>query len=148
LVKESLCQWKLKKKTNKPGRCTQVKILVYVEVKRSSWNKNTSLEILSNPLPRKSPLIAEAPVKEFKVFVAQLCLTLCAPMDCSPSGSSVHGILQARILLGYWSGLPCPSPRDFPNPGIKPTRVTSPTLVGRFFTTSTTWEVPQTYNMN
>ena len=28
----------------------------------------------------------------------QLCLTLCDPMDCSPSGSSVHGILQARIL--------------------------------------------------
>ena len=30
--------------------------------------------------------------------VAQSCLTLCNPMDCSLSGSSVHGILQARIL--------------------------------------------------
>ena len=29
---------------------------------------------------------------------AQLCPTLCDPMDCSPSGSSVHGISQARIL--------------------------------------------------
>ena len=29
---------------------------------------------------------------------AQLCLTVCDPMDCSPPGSSVHGILQARIL--------------------------------------------------
>ena len=28
----------------------------------------------------------------------QSCLTLCNPMDCSPLGSSVHGILQARIL--------------------------------------------------
>ena len=28
----------------------------------------------------------------------QLCLTLSDPMDCSPAGSSVHGILQARIL--------------------------------------------------
>ena len=28
----------------------------------------------------------------------QLCLTLCNPMDCSPLGSSVHGIFQARIL--------------------------------------------------
>ena len=27
----------------------------------------------------------------------QSCLTLCNPMDCSPPGSSVHGILQARI---------------------------------------------------
>ena len=30
--------------------------------------------------------------------VAQLCLTLCNPMDCSPPGSSVRGIFQARIL--------------------------------------------------
>ena len=33
-----------------------------------------------------------------KVLVAQSCLTLCNSMDCSPPGSSVHGILQARIL--------------------------------------------------
>ena len=32
------------------------------------------------------------------VSVAQRCLTFCSPMDCSPPGSSVHGILQARIL--------------------------------------------------
>ena len=31
-------------------------------------------------------------------LVAQLCLTLCSPMDCGPAGSSVHGIFQARIL--------------------------------------------------
>ena len=30
--------------------------------------------------------------------VAQLCLTLCDPMDCSLSGSSVHGIFQATVL--------------------------------------------------
>ena len=121
--------------------------------------------------------------------VPQSCLTLCDPMDCSPPGSSVHGILQARILewvaisfsrgssqardqtqvsriagrrfnlwatreaqkkvkvkslsrvqlfvtpwiaahqaplsmrfsmQEYWSGLPFPSPGDFPDPGIKP----------------------------
>ena len=32
------------------------------------------------------------------MLVAQSCLTLCDPMDCSPPGSSVHEILQARIL--------------------------------------------------
>ena len=32
------------------------------------------------------------------VLVAQLCLTLCDPMDCSPPGSSVHVLLQARVL--------------------------------------------------
>ena len=31
--------------------------------------------------------------------VTQLCLTLCNPVDCSLPGSSIHGILQARILL-------------------------------------------------
>ena len=31
-----------------------------------------------------------------KVLVVHLCPTLCNPMDCSPPGSSVHGILQAR----------------------------------------------------
>ena len=47
-------------------------------------------------------------------------LTLCDPMDCSPSGSSVHGILQARIL--EWVATP---PRDLPKPGIESR---SPTL--------------------
>ena len=32
------------------------------------------------------------------MLVAQSCPTLCGPMDCSPPGSSVHGILQARKL--------------------------------------------------
>ena len=36
--------------------------------------------------------------QKVKVLVAQSCLTLCDPMDCSPPGSSVHRILQARIL--------------------------------------------------
>ena len=30
--------------------------------------------------------------------VIQSCPTLCDPMDCSPPGSSIHGIFQARIL--------------------------------------------------
>ena len=33
-----------------------------------------------------------------KMLVTQWCLTLFDPMDCSPPGFSVHGILQARIL--------------------------------------------------
>ena len=50
-----------------------------------------------------------------KVLVAQLCLTLRDPMDCSPPGSSAHGIFQARIL--EW--VEFPSPGDLPDPGIK-----------------------------
>ena len=37
-------------------------------------------------------------LKKRKVSVAQLYLALCNPMDCSPSGPSVQGILQARTL--------------------------------------------------
>ena len=37
-------------------------------------------------------------VSVMKVLVTQSCPTLCYPRDCSPPGSSVHGILQARIL--------------------------------------------------
>ena len=54
----------------------------------------------------------------------QSCLTLWDPMDCSSPGSSVHGILQARIL----ERLPCPSPEDLPDPGIEPASLMSPAL--------------------
>ena len=40
------------------------------------------------------------------VLVAQSCPTLCNPMDCSLPASSVHGILQARIL--EWVGVAIP----------------------------------------
>ena len=36
--------------------------------------------------------------EKVKLLLTQLCLTLCNPMECSPPGSSVHGILRARIL--------------------------------------------------
>ena len=47
--------------------------------------------------------------------VAQSCLTPCEPIGCSPPGSSVHGILQARIL--EWIAIPFS--RDLPDPGIE-----------------------------
>ena len=49
------------------------------------------------------------------VLSCSVVLTLFDPMDCSP-GSSVHGILQVRIL--EWVAMP--SSRDLPNPGIEP----------------------------
>ena len=50
------------------------------------------------------------------MLVTESCPTLCNPMDSSLPGSSVHGILQARIL----SGQPFPSPGNPPDPGIEP----------------------------
>ena len=61
------------------------------------------------------------------------CLTLCDPMDCSPPSSSVHGILQARIL----EQVAFPPPGYLSDPGIKPE---SPALTGGFFVTGATWE--------
>ena len=51
-------------------------------------------------------------------------------VDCSPPGSSVHGMEFSR--QEYWSGLPFPSPGDLPNPKIK---LASLVLTGGFFTT-------------
>ena len=59
----------------------------------------------------------------------QLCPTLCNTMDPSLQASSVHGILQARILK--WVALP--SSRNLPDPGIKPTSLLSPAFAARFF---------------
>ena len=42
----------------------------------------------------------------------------------------------------YWSGLPCPPLGDLPHPGIELPSLTSPALVGGFFTTCTTWVSP------
>ena len=53
---------------------------------------------------------------EVEVLVAQSCPTLCDPMDCSILGSSVHGILHARIL--EW--IVIPFSRNLPNPGTEP----------------------------
>ena len=65
----------------------------------------------------------------------QSCLTLCNPMDCSPQGSSIHGVLQMRILK--WVGMPflggSSSPRDW-------TYVYLVSCTGRQVITSVTWE--------
>ena len=49
----------------------------------------------------------------------QLCPTLCDPVDCSPSGSSVHGLLQARVLewvaISFSRGI---FPTQGSNPGL------------------------------
>ena len=66
---------------------------------------------------------------------AQLHLTLCGPMDCGLPGSSVHGILQARIL--EWDAISFS--RDLPDPAIKSESLASPELAGGFFTTNVTW---------
>ena len=66
----------------------------------------------------------------------QSCSTLCEPIDCGPPGSSVHGILQVRIL--EWIAIP------FSRGSSQPRNQTCVScllaLAGGFFTTSATWE--------
>ena len=165
--------------------------------------------------------------KEIHIYICCVHLLshvwlFCDLMDCSPPGSSVHGIFQARILewvaipfsrgssqrrdqtlisyigrqilyhwatgeahiyigtkvyvcacmlsrfshvlfatlwsiacqallsMGfsrqeYWSGLPCPPPRDLRDPGIKLLSLMSLALAGRSFTTRAIWEAPYIY---
>ena len=66
--------------------------------------------------------------------VAQLCLILCDPINCSPP---VEFSKQK-----YWSGLPFPTSGTLPYPRMEPGYPVSPTLVGGFFTTTATWEAP------
>ena len=53
------------------------------------------------------------------------------PMDCSPPGSSVHGIFQARIL--EWVAIFSSGVEDLPNSGIEPTSPVSPAFQIDFF---------------
>ena len=72
-----------------------------------------------------------------KVLVAQLCLILCDPRDCSPPGSSVHEILQARIL--EWVAIPFSRGSSWPRDWTLISCIT-----GRFFTI---WATRETKNL-
>ena len=65
-------------------------------------------------------------------LVTKLCPTLATPLTVACQVS-----LSMRLSRQeYWSGLPCPSPGDLPDPGTEPASLSSPTQAGRFFTAS------------
>ena len=66
----------------------------------------------------------------------QSCSSLSDPVDCSPPGSSVHEVSQARTL----DGLPFPPPGELPGPGTEPTPLAAPALSGRVFPTASAGE--------
>ena len=97
----------------------------------SSWNQpHQSVKKLSS----MRPVPGAKKGWKGKVLVTQSCPTLCDPMDCSPPGFSVYGILQARML--EWVAIPfsrgSSQPRDW-------TQVSC--ISGRFFTIWATREV-------
>ena len=70
------------------------------------------------------------------MLCAQLCLTLCDPLDCRPPGSSVHGIFQARLGVGY----------HFLLQGIFPTQVSCVSCIsGGLFTC---WTIREAHSYN
>ena len=106
---------------------------------------NTSLLHLLHwrAVPLLLMLLEKLTIKCLWCSVIQFCPTLWNPMDCSPPGSSVHGISQVKIL----EGVVIPLFRNFPNLGIKPTSLMSLALAGRccflffsFLTNRATWE--------
>ena len=95
---------------------------VYVTSKLSflTWHHPASL---ANPFSFSLKILYES----MKVLVFQLHPTLCDPMDCSLSCSSVHGILWARIM--EWVAIPFSRGSSWPRDW---TRVSC--ITGRFFT--------------
>ena len=103
-------------------------MLTPVLVLISDEQKPSALRTTDLGFPACSPLSAAAAAAA--AVSLQSCPTLCDPMDGSPPGSPVPGILKARTLQ-----LPFPTPGDLPDPGIEPMSLVSPTLAGGFFTT-------------
>ena len=92
---------------------------------RLAWRKQNFSSVLVRELIIPRVALELFPALVCCVLVAQLCLTLRDPMDWSLQGSSVHEILQERIL--EWVAIPFSRKR--PDPGVKPC------IAGRFFTT-------------
>ena len=65
------------------------------------WDMAGLREVTTEEGPKS---LGQKSILDVKVKVAQLCLTLCNPMDYSLPGCSAHGILQARIL--EWETVP------------------------------------------
>ena len=101
-----------------------------------SWITSRVLFLLPSWIPVLTVLVGHLSNTAFlcqkiKVLAPQLYPTFCNPMDCSPPGSSVHGILQARIL--EWVAIPffrgSSQPRD---------QIWISHTAGRFFTN---WDI-------
>ena len=81
--------------------------------------------VLLLPLSSQAHSVLQRQLLPPCVLCVQLRPTLHDPMDCSPPGSSVHGIFRQE----YCNGLPVLSPGNLPNPGIEPRSPAPPALL-------------------
>ena len=72
------------------------------------------------------------------------CGLFVTPWDCSPQDSSVHGILQARLL--EWVAFP--PPKEFPGSGIEPISPASPVLASKCLTPEPPGDYPMRISCN
>ena len=110
----------------------KIKFISYFKSQRSCWvSTSSSFAMRSLPLSKCIWDIVQKFSKVFYLrccFVAKLYLTLCDPMNCSPPGSSVHRISQARIL--EWAAISFSRGSSLPRDGS-----CLSCLACRFFTT-------------
>ena len=95
------------------------------------WGENEREGIVESNISDMQVYIACVYVNHF--ICVQLFVTLCSVAH--PAPLSIGFSRQE-----YWSGLPCPPPGDLQDPGVKPSSLTFPRNVGRFFTTSIIWK--------
>ena len=84
----------------------------------------------------------------YNIYIQNLYMCVFSRFSCVWLVATLWTVIcQAPLSMRFsrqehWSGLPCPSPGDLPDPGIEPASLMSPALAGGFFTTSTTWDTP------
>ena len=84
--------------------------------KRQNYRDDKKLSKCPAYYALQMPVVQHWNISLHASSVTKSYLTLCDPTDCSPPGSSVHRILQART----WKWVAIPPPGYLPNPGIKP----------------------------
>ena len=84
--------------------CAAVHGVTKGQTQLSDWTELKCIIGIKSMKTRKIPTLFFIHMVKVKMTAAQLCLTLWDPLDCSPLGSSVHGIIQARILK--WVAIP------------------------------------------
>ena len=105
-------------------------------------------------IPPGSSVHGDSPGKNTEVGCHTLIQEIFPTQGWNPGLSHCRQILYrlSQEEAQYWSGLLCPPSGNLPDPRIEPVSLRFPALAGRFFTTSTTWDIwariaPPTYNI-
>ena len=86
-----------RKQSNLVHKCMKSRSMSWEQFQKNTKPYNLSVGSIYK-YPQKKCYLSLDPNWKKKVKVTQSCPTLCDPLDCSPPGSSAHGILQARTL--------------------------------------------------